>query len=107
LAQSSSEPDKSSSGQSECRPSKGASQNGKRKRSLGGGGNGEVPNDENDDEDDSTRRTSDKRSAKVLKKGFACPFYKNDPVYFAKNLFHDGKFFICAARGFPDIARLK
>jgi hypothetical protein len=110
LAQSGSEANESNSRQSECRPSKGASQNrttGKRKRSLGVGGNGEVPNDENDDGDDSTRRTSDKRSAEYLKKGFACPFYKNDPVYFAKNLFHDGKFLICAARGFPDIARLK
>jgi hypothetical protein len=113
LTQSGSKPSGSHSRQSECHPSKGASgtsQNGttrKRKRSLGGGGNGEVPNDENDEGDDSTQRTSDKSPAEYLKKGLACPFYKNDPVYFANDLFHDGKFFICAARGFPNIARLK
>lgn len=113
LTQFGSEASGSNSGQSECRLSKGASgtsQNGtagKRKRSIGGGGNGEVPNDENDDGDDSSQRTSNKISAEYLKKGLACPFYKNDPVYFANDLFHDGKFFICAARGFPNIARLK
>lgn len=113
LTQSGSEASGSNSRQSECRLSKGASgtsQNrttGKRKRSIGGGGNGEVPNDQNDDGDDSSQRTSDKSSAEYLKKGLACPFYKNDPVYFANDLFHDGKFFICAARCFPNIARLK
>jgi len=107
----------SDSGKSESRPSQDANrigQNrkpGKRRRLLEGGGNGEGTNDENDendDGDDSTQRTPDKSATEYTKKGLlACPFYKNDPAYFAAGLFHNGKYFLCASRGFPDIARLK
>jgi hypothetical protein len=116
LTQHGSESNGSNSGQSECRPSKKGSrtdENGrrKRKRFSAGGGNGDSANDENDENDDgedSTQRKHDKSFPEFTKKGLlACPFYKNDPAYFAADLFHDGKYFICAARGFPDIARLK
>jgi len=103
-----------STGQSEYRPSKKESrtdQNGRRakhKRLLAGGGNGDGANDENDENDDgedSTQRKPDKSFPEFTNKGLlACPFYKNDLAYFAANLFHDGKYFICATRGFPDIA---
>jgi hypothetical protein len=83
----------------------------KRKRFFEGGGNREKANDENDendDGDDSTQRTPNKSSPEYTKRGLlACPFYKNDPEYFTADLFHDGKYFLCASRGFPDIARLK
>jgi hypothetical protein len=107
----------SSSGKSESRSSQDANRSGrngklrKRKRLYEGGGNGEGTNDENDendDGDDSTQRTPDKSATEYAKKGLlACPFYKNDPAYFTADLFHDGKYFLCASRGFPDIARLK
>jgi hypothetical protein len=104
----------SNSGQSEYRSSQdssGSGQNGrpeKRKRLSEGGGNGDSANDENEDGDDSTQRTPDRSTTEYMKKGLlACPFYKNDPAYFTADLFHDGKYVLCASRGFPDIARLK
>jgi hypothetical protein len=117
LTQCGNQPNGSNSRRSEYRSSQDAnrtSQNGrpgKRKRAFEGGGNGEGgngDNDENDDGEDLTQRKRDKSFPEFTKKGLlACPFYKNDPAYFAADLFHDGKYFICAARGFPDIARLK
>jgi hypothetical protein len=110
----------SNSGQSESRSSQDSSgigqsgKPGKRRRLFDGVGNSEGihdendENDENDDGGDSTQRTPGKSSTEIPKRGLlACPFYKNDPAYFTADLFHDGKYFICAARGFPDIARLK
>jgi hypothetical protein len=117
LTQYGNEPNGSNSRQYESRPSKDASRTGKngrpgkRKRFFEGGRNGEGVNDENDESDDggdSTQRAPDKSSTEYTKRGsLACPFYKNDPAYFTADLFHDGRYLICATRGFPDIARLK
>jgi hypothetical protein len=106
-----------SSGQSEFRSSKGANRIGRkgrtgmRKRLSGGGGSRDGTNDENDDGEDgdgSNQRTLGKSSTEYTKRGvLACPFYKNDPDYFTADRFHNGKYILCASRGFPDIARLK
>jgi hypothetical protein len=101
---------RSNSGQSEYCSSQDASRSGRNrkpgKRERVEGTNNE--NDDNDEGDNSSQRTPNKSATKYTKRGLlACPFFKNDPAYFTADRFHDGKYVLCASRGFPDIARLK